>query len=214
MNNELIKKLTEENKGWRSPLSVSVLTALSLISFATIFTIYIANSGGLRPNLIAQIESSLPFLLEIIGIALLLVLSASIAFGITIPDHPIERISKKAIYTFSALAIILLGFLFYSLISPALAPSMAGKREFCSEEVIIGGFLIQLALITTVFRKRVHFNLLPAAMISGIFAALVPIFFMQLSCMHAPMHNLKEHFLPGVAVIFLAFLSTKLIRKK
>jgi uncharacterized membrane protein YdbT with pleckstrin-like domain len=88
------------------------------------------------------------------------------------------------------------------LVSPALEPSMLGKRSYCLYETII--YAIPPILIGLFFIRRLYpLSLVRTAMSLSLAAGMLPALYMQLACMYEPSHILAFHILPGMAMVLI-----------
>jgi hypothetical protein len=92
-----------------------------------------------------------------------------------------------------------LGLIVYGVSHPTLEVSMTGKRENC--------FIQSLVLATPPYclalwllRERIPRAHTGASLLVGAAAAAIPALWMQLACMHDPVHALKFHLTPILAV--------------
>jgi hypothetical protein len=107
-------------------------------------------------------------------------------------------------YTRFGLAFTVLWVLDFALgyVSPALEPSMFGKREHCALEAYLYSVPPTIAALWLQMR-RYPLRPLQAAMQAATAAAMIPAVMMQLACMYAPTHILQHHVLP-IAILALA----------
>ena len=87
-------------------------------------------------------------------------------------------------------------------VSPALEPSMLGKRQACSLEAYLYSVPPTIAAIWLQAR-RYPLRPVQSAIHAATAAAMIPAVLMQLACMYAPTHILQHHVLP-IAVLALA----------
>ena len=99
------------------------------------------------------------------------------------------------------------------LASPALEPSMLGKRPMCFVETLIYSVPPLLALW---FIQRRLYPLRPvaSAMLAGLSSGLIPAVYMQFACMYEPLHILAFHIGPGLGVALIAALLPRLLPAK
>ena len=204
MDSKFIKKLALENKGW-SRLNSSTVTTLIIfiISSSAISMLMAYTWGGYRPSFANDLTTSPRFLIEFLLLSGLSFTYFLLAISLTIPGSWAESNLKKVRYLSATLLIPLIAFLSYSLINPALQPSMLGKRTYCSEEILIYGIITESLVVWFVFKKRALFHPLITGVILSLAASFIPIALMHLGCMHDPLHIIKEHITP-IAIVSLA----------
>ncbi len=153
-------------------------------------------TGPFRADSFHDLLHSPQFLIEnIIGvIAIAAVIYTAFEWTIPSPKNTFSRL------VWPLLAILLwVGFYLFGLFSPALEPSMMGKREFCYYETFI--FAIPALVIGLVWaRKQWPLHSAVTGGLIGLAAGLVPALIMQFACMYDPSHILTEHILPGLSV--------------
>lgn len=90
-----------------------------------------------------------------------------------------------------------LGFHVWGLYSPALVPSMLGKREHCVYESFSYTLLpIMAAFILT--KKLCPLKPLQCSFALILAAAMLPTLYMQIACMYEPQHIIKLHVVPSL----------------
>ena len=94
-----------------------------------------------------------------------------------------------------------LGFL-VGYISPALDPSMLGKREACSLEAYLYSIPPTIAAIWLQAR-RYPLRPLLSSIHAATAAAMLPAVLMQFACMYQPAHILQHHVMP-IAILVIA----------
>ena len=157
--------------------------------------------GPLRPGALDQLLAHPRFLLEcLLGVAAITVL-AQAGFRSAIPG----AVSRG--WALVAAGITLLWLINYPLgyISPALEPSMLGKRHHCYLETLI--LALPPALAAVYWQRRLYpLRPLYSAAAVGFAAGMIPALYMQIACMYAPGHILMWHIMPGALVALLAML--------
>lgn len=170
--------------------------------------------GPTRPGAFEQLTAHPRFLLECLLGALSIVLLAQAGFRSAVPG----AISRG--WVIAAAGITLLWLVNYPLgfISPALEPSMLGKRPHCYLETLI--LALPPALGALYWQRRLYpLRPLHSAAVVGLAAGMIPALYMQLACMYSPAHILMWHILPGALMalltplILLPALRRKLRRK-
>lgn len=157
--------------------------------------------GPLRPGAWQQLLDHPRFLFEsLLGIASILAVAVA-GFRSFIPGG-MSRLTGLVAVVLSGLwlANYLVGF-----ISPALEPSMLGKRAHCYLETIVTA-MPPVAL--AVFMQRRLYSLRPMASAAslGFAAGMMPALYMQVACMYAPGHIFAWHIVPGVLAVLPAML--------
>lgn len=176
---------------WRAFLWLALSTSYVVFASAAV--------GPVRPGAIEQLITQPRFLLECLAGIAAIVLLAYTGFRSAVPGALSRRGLVFAIgFTLLWLVNYPLGF-----ISPALEPSMLGKRYPCYLETLMLGLPPAIA---AVYWQQKLFPLRPvvSAMLIGLAAGMLPALYMQIACMYAPAHILLWHILPGVLVACLA----------
>ena len=86
------------------------------------------------------------------------------------------------------------------LVSPALEPSMLGKRGYCFYETMIYA-LPPIFVGVFLIRRLYALQYVRTAMSLGLAAGMLPALYMQLACAYEPAHILSLHVLPGLAMV-------------
>ncbi len=155
--------------------------------------------GPLRPGVAAQLLDHPRFLFEMsFGLVAISVLAIAL-FRSAIPGRLTRRMAILAI---GLVSLWLFNYV-AGLLSPALAPSMLGKRPHCLVETLIYAVPPMLAAIYWLHRLY-PLRPLRSALLAGLAAGLLPAWYMQLACMYEPVHILSRHILPGLLVATLA----------
>ncbi len=161
-------------------------------------------TGPLRPGAFGQLAASPRFLAEC-GLGLLagtLALAAALRLAVPGVTSP-RRAAPLALGAFAAWLALHL----YGLAEPALAPSMAGKREHCFLESLLYA-VPALGLGVFVLRRHVVLDRAWTAGLLGAAAATPPAVLMQIACMYDPGHVVTHHLsavpLVGAAAVLLA----------
>ncbi len=201
MNIELVKKLVNENKGWGKTYSPVIIALISSLIAFSIVAILVSNTwGGIRSNAFEQLQSHPRFLLEFSSLVLLAVFSLFFSAGLATPNSLIESNSKVAKTILITLILSSILLMLYSLIASALPTSMAGKRLYCSLEIIFYGLLTQAAIFYLILQRRALFQKNWIAFAASLGSGLVPMIIMQIGCMYDPLHNLTYHLTPVILV--------------
>lgn len=152
--------------------------------------------GPIRPGAYSQLGTEPRFLLEtMLGVAAILWISL-LAFRSAIP----AALSKR--FATGGLVLMMLWLVQYviGLVSPALEPSMLGKRNYCYYETVVYSLPVILAGLFFV-RRLYPLRPVRTAMSVGLAAGMLPALYMQLACMYQPSHILKLHILPGLLMV-------------
>lgn len=190
----LIADLAADLQPVRAAGRTGQLSLLWLVVAAIVAAGLLLASGPLRPGALAQLAHSPQFLLESL-VGILAIASFAIAgFRLAIPSmRPV--LAQLAIPL--ALLSVWVAFYLYGLHSPALEPSMIGKREACWLDTLVVGIP---ALIAALWAARrlwpLHGGWTGLAL--GLAAGAMPALIMQFACMYTAAHNLVFHLLPGL----------------
>jgi hypothetical protein len=192
---ELISELSRDLAPVSPVTGITTRALLWLLASAAFSIVAIHASGALRPGALQQLLHHPRFLLEILlGVASIMLLALA-AFRSAIPGVSSRRLARVG------LAVLSLWLLNYGigLVSPALEPSMLGKRDHCLVEVLLFG--TPSALLAMYLCAR-WYPLEPVALglRCGLAAGLIPALYMQIACMYDPAHALIAHMLPALIV--------------
>ena len=165
--------------------------------------------GPIRPTAMGQLQSEPRFLIEMVVGGLAAVGLAASAFRIASPG----ALRGGFAIAVGVLAMLWVGGFILGLASPALEPSMDGKRGHCVFETFIYALPPLLALL---YWQRRLYALSPAraALVAGLSAGILPALYMQVACMYDPAHILAFHIGPALAVAALAPLLMWLWRRR
>ena len=204
----LINSLTQELKPVKA-----VNTKLSTVYWvlvAFVVTLFIFSvSGPFREGAAQQLLGSAQFFIESLTgvIAICMLIYAGFEMAIPSSQSAFQRIR------WSLLAMLVwIAFYIFGLVTPAVAPSMLGKREFCYIETFV--FAIPVLLLGLYWANK-HWPAYPimTGAVIGLAAGAIPALIMQFACMYDPLHILTHHILPGLSVgllgAILGFLSLK-----
>lgn len=155
--------------------------------------------GPIRPTAIDQLHSEPRFLAEMLIGALVASGLAIIAFRSAVPGASRSGFAHGV----ALLGGLWLGGFVLGLVSPALEPSMLGKRDHCFIETFVYALPPLLALLY--FQRRLY-ALMPrqAAVLAGLSAGILPALYMQVACMYQPAHILAFHIGPALVVAAVA----------
>jgi hypothetical protein len=166
-----------------------LLSAIFVVAMTHLF-------GPIRPGAFSQLGTEPRFLLEtMLGVAAILWTSL-LAFRSAVP----AALSKQFAATGMVLMALWLAQYIIGLVSPALEPSMLGKRDHCFSETLVYSLPV---ILTGLFLIRRLYPLRPmrTAMSIGLAAGMLPALYMQLACMYEPSHILGYHILPGLLMV-------------
>jgi hypothetical protein len=151
--------------------------------------------GPVRPGALDQLLSGGRFALETL-LGLVAITAGSLAaFRSSVPGALSPWLTRIAIVSLLAW----IGCYVFGLYSPALEPSMAGKRDYCVWETFVYAGPPMLAAIWLI-RRYYPLQPLRTALAAGVVAGMLPALYMQLACMYVPAHILSFHILPGLLV--------------
>ena len=155
--------------------------------------------GPIRPTALVQLQTEPRFLLEMLVGAAVATGLAFTAFRTAIPG----ALNSGFTFVLGVLGALWLGGFVLGLASPALEPSMLGKRDHCFIETFVYALPPVLALI---YWQRRLYALMPgqAAVWAGMAAGILPALYMQVACMYQPAHILAFHIGPALAVAAVA----------
>ncbi|MCR9278764.1 MAG: DUF1109 domain-containing protein [Pseudomonadaceae bacterium] len=154
-----------------------------------------------RSTSFAQLVSVPRFSLEMFLGAVAALAGTRAAFALAVPGVATPRIIGLA-WLSASLWLIAIALTF---ITPALEPSMFGKRESCEWEAYL--LSVPPILLGVMLQKRgAVLNPIAASALTGLTAGLLPALFMQMACMVDPWHSLSHHVAPMLAVTAAATL--------
>ena len=202
---DLIAELSSGLAPVRPPPAPGILSGLWLLLGAC-FVIAITHwFGPIRATALTQLATEPRFLLETLLGALAIAYTVVTAFRAAIPGAMPRRSALIAV----GLMLLWLANYVFGLVSPALEPSMLGKRPHCVFETLLFG--LPLACLAFLMSRRLY-PLRPVytAALFGLAAGMVPALYMQIACMYAPAHILSMHILPGLLVALACMLGAYL----
>lgn len=201
MHEDLITELSADLKPVRRPLPLALLTGLWLL-LSTCFVVAITGwFGPIRPTALTQLATEPRFLLETLLGVLAIGYSTVVAFRAAIPG----ALTRRSAMISAGLMTLWLANYLVGLVSPALEPSMLGKRPHCVVETLLFG--LPLAGLAFLMSRRLY-PLRPVytASLFGLAAGMIPALYMQIACMYMPLHILTLHILPGLLVAVVSAL--------
>lgn len=152
--------------------------------------------GPTRAGAFSQLATEPRFLMEsLLGVAAILWTSL-LAFRAAIPAALTRQFAVGGLVLMTVwLAQYLIG-----LVSPALEPSLVGKRNHCYYETMI--YALPPILVGVFLIRRLYaLQFVRTAMLVGLAAGMLPALYMQLACMYEPTHILSLHILPGLLMV-------------
>ena len=192
----LISNLSRDLAPVAPPPNINRL-AIAWFLLSAIFVVAITHLfGPIRPGAFSQLGTEPRFLLEtMLGVAAILWTSL-LAFRSAVP----ATLSKQFAATGMVLMALWLAQYVIGFVSPALEPSMLGKRDHCFSETLVYSLPV---ILTGLFLIRRLYPLRPlrTAMSIGLAAGMLPALYMQLACMYEPSHILGYHILPGLLMV-------------
>ncbi len=205
---KLIDQLVADNHSGTKLFNASRLWVFwSVIAWAVVTALMFV-LAPFRSNALEQLSHSPHFAIEtLMGVAVSLLLGA-LALRLAVPGLKNRFL---LLITFSVAGLWLLSYI-YGLNSPALEPSMHGKREHCTTEVLLLSLPSILLGFYLVSRGYVS-HWLQVGIVVGFASALIPAVLMQLACMYEPMHVLKLHLAPTVLVGVVAGIVAALVKQ-
>lgn len=206
----LISKLSSDLEPVAAPRNINRL-AVAWYLFGALFVVTVTLlAGPIRPGAIAQLGDHPRFLIEtMLGAAAILWVSL-LAFRASVPG----ALTRGFMLTGLALVGVWLAQYVIGFISPALEPSLLGKRGHCSSETLLYALPVTLAGLFIVQR---HYPLRPgqAGLFVGLAAGMIPALFMQIACMYEPAHIIQFHIAPGLlAAIIGAIVAVRWPRRR
>ena len=196
---ELIDELSRELEPVSSPPSLWRLWGLWLLVSAAWVVLVTHWLGPIRPTALAELQTVPRFTLEMLAGLVGAVGLAVASFHVAVPGG----LSRRGMLVALGLAALWGCLLLLALVSPALEPSMLGKRNHCYLEAILSALPPLLALL---YWQRRLYTLAPwrAAALAGLAAGLLPALYMQVACMYLPAHILLFHLGPALLTAAMA----------
>ncbi len=207
---EWIRELVEDLQPVERALSPSALAGLWLLGSWIFVAGLTVATGPLRAGVGAQLAGEPRFLLEcLLGFA-----AGGLAIYATGRLSIPGPIATARLATPALLLLALwVGAYLIGLVSPALEPSMLGKRAYCYAQTLVYAAPPLLAALW-LLRRAAPLDRIGSGALAGIAAGALPALMMQLACMYDPAHILGHHLAPVAAMALLgAILGPLLLRR-
>jgi hypothetical protein len=189
---DLIEQLSTDLEPVR-PAPAADLISVAWLLVSAVYVVLLTHLWGpIRPNALHQLATEPRFFAETALGVVAIVLVALAAFRAAVPGALSSGLRRLAF----ALLVLWLASYVVGLYSPALEPSMLGKRPHCLWETLV--YALPPALVG-IYLVRRFYPLTPVrtAALVGLVSGMIPALYMQLACMYAPSHILLFHILPG-----------------
>lgn len=199
---DLIQQLADELRPAprvRAPRHLAMLWGVGAWLFVVGATIAVQ---PLRPGVLDQLLDSPRFAGETLFGLLAGGLAVWVAFAVGAPGRSQRRSIALALGGLALWA----GLYVYGLVSPALEPSMLGKRQLCFLEVLLYG-VPSLAVGLLLLRRLAPLERWSAGLVMGAAAGAMPALLMELACMYVPSHILSHHLGPVLGLALLGALA-------
>ena len=206
---DLIGALSDGLQPVKPVLRIDTL-ALLWFAVSALYVIAVAQVlGPIRSNALAQLATEPRFLLETLSGIVAIAVTSLVVFRAGIPGALTRRFAVfGAVMMLAWLSNYIVG-----LVSPALEPSMLGKRPHCVWETFIYA-LPPMAAGFVLVRRLYPLQPVQTAMCIGLVAGMMPALYMQIACMYAPGHILLMHILPGLLVALVGAVTAWLCRPR
>lgn len=182
-------------------LAFNFIVALSLTYF----------TGPFRAGSLQQAYNNPQFLIESLTGVFAIVLLSVTAFRSAIPANVIRL---KQFLPALLLMSVWFGFYVFGLWSPAIEPSMHGKRDLlCYMETMLYGLpslIFGMYIIDRLWTLKGNWT----GLMIGLAAGATPALIMQFACMYAPDHIITYHLLPGLMLGVVGLLAGKYLLTK
>mgnify|MGYP001812492977 FL=1 len=165
--------------------------------------------GPGRASAFSQLATEPRFLMESLLGAAAILWTSLLAFRAAIPAALTRQFAAAG---FVLLALWLAQYVI-GLVSPALEPSMVGKRGHCYYETMIYA-LPPILVGVFIIRRLYALRFVRTAMSLSLAAGMLPALYMQLACMYEPAHILSLHILPGLLMVLAGAAIAALWRQR
>ena len=211
MNNrdELIRELSANLETVR-PAPAPELPALVWLLASSAFVVALTHLWGpIRPNALQQLGTQPRFFIETTWGLVAIACTAIVAFRAGVPGALDSRFARFS----AAMMTVWLASYVIGLYSPALEPSMLGKRPHCMWETMV--YALPPMLAGFVVMRRLHpLRPVQTAMAIGLVSGMIPALYMQIACMYVPAHILQFHVLPGMFIPLVGAVIAWLLLKR
>lgn len=195
---DLIADLSSDLQSVRPAVNIDLIAAGWLL-LSALYVIGVTHwFGPVRDNAFAQLASEPRFLMETLCGLLAITVTTLVAFRAAIPG----ALTAQFFALGAVLMLFWLSCYVVGLFSPALEPSMLGKREHCVWETFV--YALPPVLLAFFITRRLYpLQPVQTAMSFSLAAGMMPALYMQIACMYAPAHILQFHILPGLLVVLV-----------
>ena len=184
--------------------------ALLWCSISALYVIAVTQLlGPIRSNALAHLVGEPRFLIETLSGVLAITVTSLIVFRAGIPGALTRRFAAFGV----VMMLVWLSSYIVGLVSPALEPSMLGKRPHCVWETFVYA-LPPMAAGFVLVRRLYPLQPVQTAMCIGLVAGMMPALYMQIACMYVPAHILQMHILPGLLVALVGAATAWLCRPR
>ena len=195
---ELIANLSRDVAPVSPAPRINMLAATWFLSSAIYVVVVTHLLGPARPGAFSQLATEPRFLMESLLGAIAILWSSLLAFRAAIP----AALSRQFAAGGLVLMVLWLAQYVIGVVSPALEPSMVGKRTYCYYETMfyaLPPILVGLLLVRRLYPLR----FVRTAMSLSLAAGMLPALYMQLACMYEPVHILSLHIFPGLLMVLV-----------
>lgn len=197
-HDELIADLSRNLKPVGPMLDINRLALFWFLLSAIYVVAVIHLFAPVRPGAFSQLVTEPRFLFEtLLGVGAI-VWTSLLAFRTAVPGALTGQFAAGGLL----LMVLWLAQYVIGLVSPALEPSMLGKRDYCLYETLLYSLPPILAGLYLV-RRLYPLRYLRTAMSISLAAGMLPALYMQLACMYEPSHILAYHILPGLLMVLI-----------
>lgn len=195
-HNELIAGLSRDLAPVSRAPDVNVQALVWFLASAVYVVAMTHLLGPIRPGALAQLVSEPRFLLESLLGVVAIIWICLVAFRASVPAALSRGFATGGI----VLLLLWLAQYVIGLVNPALEPSSLGKRGHCYFETIAYALPPIIAALFLI-RRLYPLRYVRTSMWIALAAGMLPALYMQLACMYEPVHILKLHIAPGLAMV-------------
>ena len=180
-----------------SPAPAATTLGIAWFALSAVYVVVATHIfGPARAGAFSQLATEPRFLMECLLGAAAILWTSLLAFRAAVPAALTRQFAAAG---FVLMALWLAQYVI-GLVSPALEPSMVGKRGYCYYETMIYAF--PPILVGVFFIRRLYaLRFVRTAMSLSLAAGMLPALYMQLACMYEPVHILSLHILPGLSMV-------------